>query len=414
MNKLIVILLFCGYGFTFLAQDDVNFLIISRNTGTKVLANNQAIQVFGFATSLSAQPTIPGPTITAKEGDSVHIDLWNVSQGAPHTIHLHGLDVNQQNDGVGHLSFEVAHMDHGFYHFKAPHAGTYLYHCHVTSPIHVQAGMYGLIIIKPSDGSNTTWNDGYAFEREHSYFMSEIDTNWHVDSILNHEHDTSMMVAPFHIPFYGPQFFLINGLSDNQLVDADVSFNSAANEVNYVRLTNIGYYGVRVIFPEVLNSKMIDSDGRPLPNMEESDTVYVYPGERYGVLAESSVEYEGEIQYEYFDLNTMTVHNTQVVPVHIAGFASLNSSVLENESFKVVPNPVDDDFSVHIQSDVSDEISIEILDMQGRFVGAKQIALVQVGKNVIPINHQITEAGSYFVRLSSKGKIDQIQKVIKL
>ena len=99
------------------AQQTVNELIIARNTGKKVLANMDTIRVFGFAQDLLYNPNVPGPTITANEGDSVHLDLWNVSQGAPHTIHLHGLDVDQQNDGVPHLSFDVAHMDHGFLSF---------------------------------------------------------------------------------------------------------------------------------------------------------------------------------------------------------------------------------------------------------------------------------------------------------
>ena len=133
--------LICSFGILLFAssQQDLNFLLIARNTGEKILTNNDTIRVFGFAQSLGEQPGVPGPTLEMNEGDSVHIDLWNVSQGAPHTIHLHGLDVDQQNDGVPHLSFDVHHMDHGYYHFKAPHAGTYLYHCHVASTIHVHS-----------------------------------------------------------------------------------------------------------------------------------------------------------------------------------------------------------------------------------------------------------------------------------
>jgi hypothetical protein len=86
--------------------------------------------------------------------------------------------------------------------------------------------MYGLIIIRPSDGSNTTWNGGFSYENEHSYFLSEIDTVWHRDSILLHDHDTSNVVHQVEIPKYGPQFFLINGLSDIQLEEENTQIMS--------------------------------------------------------------------------------------------------------------------------------------------------------------------------------------------
>lgn len=88
MKVLIAALIFISLIGKSYAQQDVNLFLIARNTGQKVLANNDTIRIFGFAQSLGAQPGVPGPTLYANEGDSVHIDLWNVSQGAPHTIHL--------------------------------------------------------------------------------------------------------------------------------------------------------------------------------------------------------------------------------------------------------------------------------------------------------------------------------------
>ena len=121
MRKLAVLLFFLAVHGV-LAQSTT--LLIARNIGKKILDDGTEIRTFGYATKLSENPDIPGPTLIYEQGDSVTIDMWNVSQGAPHTIHLHGLDVNQQNDGVPHLSFDVEHMDHGFYRFMAPHPGT--------------------------------------------------------------------------------------------------------------------------------------------------------------------------------------------------------------------------------------------------------------------------------------------------
>ncbi len=404
IQKLIVLVLFSSVFVGEMHAQSVSELLIARNTGSKILANSDTIRVFGFAQDLLDNPNVPGPTIYANEGDSVHLDLWNVSQGAPHTIHLHGLDVDQQNDGVPHLSFEVGHMDHGFYHFKAPHAGTYLYHCHVVSSIHVQAGMYGLIIIKPSDGGSSTWNGGYAFDNDFSFLMSEIDTNWHTDSVLMHAHDTTMPMMPIAIPDFHPQFFLINGFSDQQLAAEGIEFTAAVDEVNYVRLTNIGYCGTRVIFPAGLNAKIIDSDGRALPTEEISDTIYIFPGERYGVLSSAEVEFTDFIQFEYFNLNTLEVKNTQLVPVIIAGFAEIVSEEMNGIELSIVPNPFNDLAEIRFHLPKGQELSISIFDVSGRSITEIESMFYEAGNHVLPISQLVRGDGHYLVRLSSEGK----------
>jgi FtsP/CotA-like multicopper oxidase with cupredoxin domain len=414
MKPICLLLVYLFFNISSFAQSTVNTLLIARNTGKKGLANQDTIRVFGFAKTLNEQPGVPGPTIVANEGDSVHIDLWNISQGAPHTIHLHGLDVDQQNDGVPHLSFDVPHMGHGYYHFKAPHAGTYLYHCHVASTIHVQAGMYGLIIIKSSDGGNTTWNNGFPFSREYSYFLSEIDTVWHNDTVLNHPHDTSH-IQQVHIPTFDPQFFLINGLSDQQLVEDSVRYESGLNETVYLRFANIGYYGVEVIFPSQLNSQIVASDGRPLPVLEHSDTLAIYPGERYGVLTSSAVEFTGKLQFRYHDLNTMTVKNTQVIPVNVSRFLAVEN-VEENALLvNVVPNPFSATSSLQFSLDQAAVAKLTIFDVTGSASSGKTIQVVcKQGQNAIPLENYMSKKGYYIVQLDVPGRPLSTSKVIKL
>ena len=292
--------------------------------------------LMGYTSLIGAKIKLPSPVLIYNEGDSVELRFKNFSQGAPHTIHLHGLDVNQRNDGVPSLSFDVPHDSTRSYYFRAPHPGTYLYHCHVVSSLHVQAGMYGLLIVKPKGGGNTTWTGGLPYHKEYAWLMSEVDTIWHNDTIINHPHDPK--ATKHHIQDYYPQYFLVNGKSEQQLNDTTIAIKAMANESIYLRLANIGYYGNRVILPSGLKANTISSDGRPLPLKETTDTVIILPGERFSVMLNPTTEFKDSIKIEYFDLNTQIVKNVQKVAVSIAGYL-LTKGKKYGGRINVFPNP---------------------------------------------------------------------------
>ncbi|NDF33953.1 MAG: hypothetical protein EB157_05270, partial [Euryarchaeota archaeon] len=123
---------------------------------------------------------LPGPTVYAKEGDSVHLEMLNPSMEG-HTIHLHGLDVDQANDGVPHTSDFIQQGESFTYRFKATHAGNFLYHCHVTTTMHLALGMYGMVIVYPADSSNRVYTDGPEYDVQHEYLFSDMDARWNAD-----------------------------------------------------------------------------------------------------------------------------------------------------------------------------------------------------------------------------------------
>jgi hypothetical protein len=332
---------------------------------------------------MGAPIDIPGPTLNYVEGDSVELKLRNMSQGAPHTIHLHGLDVNQQNDGVPHLSFEVGHNETKSYFFKAPHPCTYIYHCHVTSTLHVQAGMYGLLIVRPT-ANNLTWNGGYSFHQENSWMTSELDTVWHSDSMINHEHDTT--TNQMLLPDYNPQYFFVNGRSENQL--SSQAITASVGETVLLRLANIGFYGNTYVFPPQLDAKVISSDGRPLPVEEITDTLVILPGERYQVLFESVTEFSDFIAVSYFDLNTGQNVNAQNVPINFQGF--LEGMELEETIISIYPNPVRD--KLYIEN-VHEE-TIQVFDVSGKLIlDVKNTGIIDVSK---------FQKGVYFLKTGRK------------
>ncbi|MFP5367595.1 MAG: multicopper oxidase domain-containing protein, partial [Actinomycetes bacterium] len=85
----------------------------------------------------------PGPLVRVTEGDIFHA-TFKPSKSV-HTLHWHGLEPDPRNDGVGHTSFEITgHYTYQWHPETAEpgnpnrgSAGTYFYHCHVNTPLHV-------------------------------------------------------------------------------------------------------------------------------------------------------------------------------------------------------------------------------------------------------------------------------------
>ena len=372
------------------AQIDKSFYIIARNTGEQIMPNDDTIRVMGFTEEITDNALFPGPTLIMNEGDSVEIELFNFSQGAPHTIHLHGLDVDQENDGVPALSFEIPHLESGFYYFKAPHPGAYLYHCHVASPIHVQGGMFGVILVRPADGSQTTWDGGYDYDVTTSLIMNEVDTVWHNDTIIKHDYDTSMTMNMIEIPKYEPQFFMVNGLSENQIADSNLMVSTSVGAVAYVQLLNIGNYANRLVFPSEFGTQIISSDGRPFPSVEVSDTVWIYPGERYCVLGTMDDEGIEMIDIDYVNLNTGLIEDTQQVPIVTEGF--VGNDIQHPRRLALWPNPAQDEVTVRFFGETFSG-EMKVFNLQGKEV---QFAKIIDSKQLKLETNQL-ESGAYIV-----------------
>jgi FtsP/CotA-like multicopper oxidase with cupredoxin domain len=94
--------------------------------------------------------TSPGPLLRATEGDLVQVTLVNenVEDGA--TLHWHGVDVPNAEDGVAGVTQDaVPPGDRHTYRFRAEHPGTYWYHSHQVSHEQVRDGLFGTLVIEP-------------------------------------------------------------------------------------------------------------------------------------------------------------------------------------------------------------------------------------------------------------------------
>ncbi|HEX6685476.1 MAG TPA: multicopper oxidase family protein [Candidatus Limnocylindrales bacterium] len=94
--------------------------------------------------------TSPGPEIAAVEGDLLEVTLTNVDIESGVTLHWHGYDVPNAEDGAPGVTQEaVLPGGRHVYRFLANQVGTYWYHTHQVSSEGVRKGLFGTLIVKP-------------------------------------------------------------------------------------------------------------------------------------------------------------------------------------------------------------------------------------------------------------------------
>ena len=97
--------------------------------------------------------TSPGPEIRAKRGDLVEVTLENESVPDGVTLHWHGVDVPNAEDGVAGVTQDAVQQgDSHVYRFVAEDTGTYWYHSHQVSHSQVRGGLFGSLVVEPAEG----------------------------------------------------------------------------------------------------------------------------------------------------------------------------------------------------------------------------------------------------------------------
>jgi FtsP/CotA-like multicopper oxidase with cupredoxin domain len=103
---------------------------------------------------------IPAPMMAIDEGDEFFLTLTNVGMVMrpdlfeQHTVHFHGYpNASAFYDGVPDASVAINIGASFTYYYLAPEAGTYMWHCHISPPEHLQMGMVGQLYVRPRQNS---------------------------------------------------------------------------------------------------------------------------------------------------------------------------------------------------------------------------------------------------------------------
>jgi FtsP/CotA-like multicopper oxidase with cupredoxin domain len=98
----------------------------------------------------SYNATAPGPTIEARQGDTLVVRLTN-RLDEPTTIHWHGLRLPAPMDGTQDVQKTVPPGGQFEYRFALPDAGTFWYHPHTNETVQLERGLYGVLVVRGKD-----------------------------------------------------------------------------------------------------------------------------------------------------------------------------------------------------------------------------------------------------------------------
>jgi len=209
---------------------------------------------------------IPGPTLRAKVGDTLIVELDN-QLGFDTTIHWHGVKAPYAMDGVPWLANSIVPSDEVFtYTFELTHAGTFWYHPHIDTQRQVDLGLYGALIVEDPADPTPDVEHILLFDSwgEHE------DSDGHADANSHHGYD--------HIG----SNWTINGLSQPTLT-------ASAGQSVLLRLINVSNVGYLQL-DQMLDTWHVGSEQGWLPTVQPVEDLLLGPGERalLEVLPESS------------------------------------------------------------------------------------------------------------------------------
>jgi FtsP/CotA-like multicopper oxidase with cupredoxin domain len=109
----------------------------------------------GDVRMLAYNGSIPGPSLRVRQGTEIVVHVTNDAD-VEATVHWHGLRLENRYDGVPHDTQRPIPVGGSFtYRVRFPDEGLYWYHPHIREDYTQDSGLYGTIVVEPSDPD--TW-----------------------------------------------------------------------------------------------------------------------------------------------------------------------------------------------------------------------------------------------------------------
>jgi FtsP/CotA-like multicopper oxidase with cupredoxin domain len=237
--------------------------------------------------------SIPGPTLKVQQGSEIIVQVTN-NGDLDTTVHWHGLRLENRYDGVPHETQEPIPVGGEFtYRIQFPDPGLYWYHPHIREDYTQELGLYGNIVVVPTDADY--WPP------------TDRDMVLTVDDLLVEDGK----VAPFSpsetsyaaMGRFG-NVFLTSG-------DPELRLEARAGEVVRLWLTNTANTRVFNLTVPGTRMKLVGGDSGRVEHEEFVESVVLAPSER--AVVDVLIEHPGELHLEHhtpdrtYRLATITV-----------------------------------------------------------------------------------------------------------
>jgi FtsP/CotA-like multicopper oxidase with cupredoxin domain len=223
--------------------------------------------------------SIPGPTLHVDQGSEITVQVTNDGD-VEATVHWHGLRLENRYDGVPHETQLPIPIGGTFtYKVQFPDAGFYWYHPHIREDFGLEMGLYGTIIVEPTDPS----------------YWPPVDRQLGItlDDLLVEEGH----VAPFNRA--GPNYTAMGRFGNVMLINGEAAFSAEAAVGEVVRLYLVNTANTRIFNFALPGSRMklVGGDSGRYERETFIDEVMLAPSER--AVLDVTFDNPGEVRFEH-------------------------------------------------------------------------------------------------------------------
>jgi FtsP/CotA-like multicopper oxidase with cupredoxin domain len=200
--------------------------------------------------------SVPGTPIVVNPGEGVTVEVTN-NLPEPTNIHWHGLVIPNDQDGP---AIEIKRGEKFTYSFTPREPGTYWYHPHYMPVLpQLDRGLYGAFIVRAPEDN--------AYSGDHVYILDD----WYLDARGRRIEG----IPPGEMERFG-NVETVNGKTDEAIKPLVLR----AGELHKLRFINASTAAFHTLKITGHRFRVTHSDGHPLGEAYETDTLTLAPSER--------------------------------------------------------------------------------------------------------------------------------------